>query len=101
VKCMRRATSVEVRDTEPSLTISLPAKAVQSSGSTNSRPALELHDPLPSEHPRWRWNAREKRWTVFFQGHQWTINSAEDSHVWFLADIHRLNLFTQLTKAPQ
>jgi hypothetical protein len=100
VKCMP-VTSAELTATKGKRMTQPAEKAAHSSGSTNSRPALELHDPLPSEHPRWRWNARERRWTVFFQGHQWTINSAEDSHVWFFADIHRLNLFTQLTKAPQ
>jgi hypothetical protein len=67
----------------------------------SSRPASDRTDPLPSEHPRWRWDRRAKKWNVQFQGHNWIIASAEDSHVWFLADIHRLNLFTQLTKAPQ
>ena len=98
---MRRVISAEVQDTEASLTTQLQEGVAQSSGSTNSRPALELTDPLPSEHPRWRWDRRAKKWNVQFQGHNWIIASAEDSHVWFLADIHRLNLFTQLTKAPQ
>jgi hypothetical protein len=98
---MRRATSAEVPDIEASLTTQLPERVAQSSDSTNSRPALELTDPLPSEHPRWRWDRRAKKWNVQFQGHNWIIGSAEDSHVWFLADIHRLNLFTQLTKVTQ
>jgi hypothetical protein len=97
---MRSVTSAAVLDTEPSLTTQPREKAAHSTGSTNSRLPLQ-HDPLPAEHPRWRWSEREKRWIVYFQGHRWTINKADDSHVWFLADIHRLSLFTQLSKSPQ
>jgi hypothetical protein len=95
---MRHVISAAVQDTEASPTMSQPEKAVPSSGSTSSKPDF---DPLPSERPRWRWDRRAKKWNVQFQGHNWIIDSAEDSHVWFLADIHRLNLFTQLTKAKQ
>jgi hypothetical protein len=98
---MRPVTSAAALDTEPSPTTPTREKAARSTGSTNSRPPLPLDDPRPSEHPRWRWSAREKRWIVYFQGQRWTINKEEDSHVWFLADIHRLNLFTQLTKSLQ
>ena len=77
-----------------------PEKVSHCAGSTNSIPALE-RECLPGENPRWRWNAREKRCNVQYLGHNWTINKDEDSHVWFLADIHRVNLFKQLSGRPQ
>jgi hypothetical protein len=98
---MPPVTSAAVPDTEPSPTTQPRAKAVPSSGSTNSKPAFDLSDPRPRENLRWRWDKRCKQWTVVFQGHTWFIGKTEDAHVWFLADIHRLNLFTQLSKAPQ
>lgn len=97
---MPPVTSAELPDTERSLTTSPREKAVHSTGSTNSRPGSPV-EFLPAENPRWRWNAREQRWNVRYLGHNWTINQAEDSHVWFLADIHRVNLFVERSKRPQ
>jgi hypothetical protein len=90
---MRNVTSAEPMATEGGV--------VPTTASTNSRQPWGPDDRLPRENPRWRWNAREKRWNVSFLGYHWTIGKAEEDHVWFLADIHRVNLFTQLTRRSQ
>lgn len=90
---MRTATSAEPMGIE--------GKAALTTASTNSRPLSDLLDARPPENPRWRWNAREKKWNVSFLGYNWIIGKGEDDHVWFLADIHRLNLFTAVSKRAQ
>jgi len=90
---MSSAKSAELMD--------IKASAAHSIGLTNSKPALDLSGPRPVERPRWRWNQRAKQWMVLFQGHTWFIAQGEENHVWWLADIHRLNLFPQLTRKLQ